>query len=145
MSREFIPVCTNEEARDYFKNKGLTYDDIKEGDVGVLMILLEQEYRKSNTAGETSVNTMHLSKRVDIKRKPNGSIISCFLYTNSHYFTQRECISFNRDGFIGFAGWADDGNTNPIKRAFMRWCDALAEGKRDADIDVKEAIEEVTT
>ncbi len=35
-----------------------------------------------------------------------------------------------RDGFIGFAGWADDGNTSPIKRAFMRWCDALAEGKR---------------
>ncbi len=124
------PVCTNEEARAYFKDKGLTYDDIKEGDIGALMILLGQEYKKSNASGETSTNTMHLSRKVDAKYKSNGSIIACFLYTNSHYFTRRECISFNRDGFIGFAGWADDGNTNPIKRAFMRWCDALAEGKR---------------
>lgn len=132
MSRGFEPVCTNEEARAYFKNKGLTYDDIKEGDIGALMILLGQEYKKSNAAWETSVNTMYLSKKVDAKYKGDGSIIKCFLYTNSHYFTRRECISFNEDGFIGFAGWADDGNTNPIKRAFMRWCDALAEGKRDA-------------
>lgn len=132
MSRGFEPVCTNEEARTYFKNKGLTYDDIKEGDIGALMILLGQEYKKSNATGETSVNTMYLSKKVDAKYKGDGSIIKCFLYTNSHYFTRRECISFNEDGFIGFAGWADDGNTNPIKRAFMRWCDALAEGKRDA-------------
>lgn len=132
MSRGFEPVYTNEEARAYFKNKGLTYDDIKEGDIGALMILLGQEYKKSNAAGETSVNTMYLSKKVDAKYKGDGSIIKCFLYTNSHYFTRRECISFNEDGFIGFAGWADDGNTNPIKRAFMRWCDALAEGKRDA-------------
>lgn len=132
MIRGFEPVCTNEEARAYFKNKGLTYDDIKEGDIGALMILLGQEYKKSNAAGETSVNTMYLSKKVDAKYKGDGSIIKCFLYTNSHYFTRRECISFNEDGFIGFAGWADDGNTNPIKRAFMRWCDALAEGKRDA-------------
>lgn len=47
---------------------------------------------------------------------------------NAHYFTRRECISFNRDGWIGFAGWADDGNTNPLRRAFLAWCDYLAEG-----------------
>ena len=129
--RGFESVCTNDEAREYFKNKGLTYDDIKEGDIGALMIFLGQEYKKSNASGETSVNTMHLSKRVDIKRKTNGSIVSCFLYTNSHYFTQRECISFNRDGFIGFAGWADIGNLNPIKRAFRRWCDYIEPRKAD--------------
>ena len=76
MSRGFEPVCTNEEARAYFKNKGLTYDDIKEGDIGALMILLGQEYKKSNAAGETSVNTMYLSKKVDAKYKGDGSIIN---------------------------------------------------------------------
>ena len=130
--RGFDPVCTNEEARAYFRNKGLTYDDIKDSDIAALTILLGQEYKKSNESGETSVNTEYLSKKIDVKHKSNGSIISCFLYVNSHYFTRRECISFNRDGFIGFAGWADQGNVNPILRAFLKWCDMLAEGKHDA-------------
>ena len=138
--RGFDSVCTNDEARTYFKDKGLTYDDIKDGDIAALCILLGQEYKKSNAAGETSVNTEYLSKRVDIKHKSNGSIICCFLYVNSHYFTQRECISFNRGGFIGFAGWADPGNTNPILRAFIKWCDLLAEGKEaDAVINSRNA------
>ena len=138
--RGFDSVCTKDEARAYFKGNGLTYDDIKEGDIAALCILLGQEYKKSNAVGETSVNTEYLSKRVDIKRKSNGSIICCFLYVNSHYFTQRECISFNRDGFIGFAGWADPGNTNPILRAFIKWCDLLAEGKEaDAVINSRNA------
>ena len=45
------------------------------------------------------------------------------------YYTRRECISFNKDGFIGFAGWADDGNSNPIRRAFLEWCDILKQEK----------------
>lgn len=126
MTRGFEPVCTNDEAREYFKYKGLTYKDITEGDIAVLIIYLNQEFKQSNKTGETSVSTMHLSRKVDIKCRPNGSIITAFLYLNSHYFTRRECISFNRDGFIGFAGWADDGNLNPIRRAFLRWCDVMA-------------------
>ncbi len=122
---EVTPVCTNNEARDYFKNKGLTYADITEGDILTLVMLLNKHIKKSNKDGETSVNTMSLSRKINIKKKTNGTIISCFLYMNSHYFTQRECISFNTDGFIGFAGWADQGNTNPILRAFLEWCDCL--------------------
>ena len=121
------PVCTTDEARAYFKNKGLTYNDITEGDIAVLLIYLKQEIKKSNEIGETSVNTMYMSRKIDMKKRSNGSIIKCFLYINSHYFTQRECISFNENGFIGFCGWADTGNTNPILRAFLRWCDTLAD------------------
>lgn len=126
---EFGTVCSNEEARQYFKDKGLTYADITEGDILTLTMLLNKEIKKSNKNGETSTNSMYLSKKVDIKKKSNGSIISCYLYMNSYYFTQREAISFNTDGFIGFAGWADQGNTNPLLRAFLSWCDYLAEGK----------------
>ena len=124
-----VPVCTNNECRQYFVDKGLTYKDITEGDILTLVMMLNQELKKSNKAGETSVNTMHLSEKKIIKTKSNGTITECYLYMNSHYFTRRECISFNKDGFIGFAGWADDGNTNPIRRAFLRWCDSLAEAK----------------
>ncbi len=128
MRKEIIPVCSTQEARDYFARKGLTYDDITEGDILVLIMLLNKYIKKANKENETSVSTMRLSEKVDIKRKSNGAIITCFIYMNSHYFTRRECISFNRDGFIGFAEWADQGNTNPILRAFLEWCDYLAEG-----------------
>ncbi len=123
--RGFEEVCTKEEAREYFKNAGLTYKDITEGDILTLIMLLNREIKKSNKIGETSVNTMTLSKRIDLKKKSNGTIITCFLYVNSHYFERRECISFNADGFIGFCGWADVGNSNPILRAFREWVDIL--------------------
>ena len=124
--RGFEPVCTTNEARKFFKNRGLSYDSIHEGDILILCMMLQKELKKSNKAGETSV-TMTLSKRVDMKKKSNGSITECYIYMNAHYFTRRECISFNRDGFIGFAGWADQGNTNPLLRAFLEWCNYLAE------------------
>lgn len=129
--RGFDPVCTTNEAREYFKNKNLSYDNINEGDILVLIMMLQKEIKKSNKDGETSVSTMHLSRKVDMKKKSNGTILCCYLYLNSHYFTRREAISFNRDGFIGFAGWADQRNTNPLLRAFLKWCDYLAEQKED--------------
>lgn len=104
--RGFEPVCTNNELREYFSAKGLTYDSIDEGDILILCMMLQKELKKSNKAGETSV-TMTLSKRVDMKKTTNGHITECYIYMNAHYFTRRECISFNRDGWIGFAGWAD--------------------------------------
>lgn len=130
--RGFDAVCTNEEARQYFRDKGLSYHDITEGDILSLLMLLNREIKKSNKAGETSVSTMHMSSKINMKKRTNGTIIKCFLYVNSHYFTRREAISFNEDGFIGFAGWADQGNTNPLLRAFLRWCDDLAAAKEAA-------------
>lgn len=130
--RGFEAVCTTGEARQYFLDKGLSYHDITEGDILSLLMLLNREIKKSNKAGETSVSTMHMSSKIDMKKRTNGTIIKCFLYINSHYFTRLEAISFNEDGFIGFARWADQGNTNPLLRAFLRWCDDLAAAKEAA-------------
>lgn len=125
--KDIVQVCSTNEARAYFTDMGLTYGDITEGDILPLVMLLQQELKKAAKDCETSVSTMTLSKKITIKKRSNGSITSCFLYVNSHYFEQRECISFNADGFIGFAGWADQGNVNPILRAFLKWCDYMAE------------------
>lgn len=130
--RGFDAVCTTKEARQYFRDKGLSYHDITEGDILSLLMLLNREIKKSNKAGETSVSTMYMSSKINMKKRTNGTIIKCFLYINSHYFTRREAISFNEDGFIGFAGWADQGNTNPLLRAFLQWCDDLAAAKEAA-------------
>lgn len=129
-SERFPAVCTNDHARSYFREKGLSYDNINDGDILVLVMMCQQELKKSCKAGETSTSTMRLSEKIDMKRKTNGAIVSCFLYMNSHYFTRREAISFNENGFIGFAGWADQGDVNPLLRAFLHWCDYLAEDER---------------
>ena len=125
MRNKVTPTITNDEARAYFADKGLTYDDIKEGDILTLTMLLNKHIKLATKNNEMSVDSMYLSSKVNMKKKTNGSIINCYLYMNSHYFEQRECISFNTDGFIGFAGWADTGNTQPIIRAFIEWCDQL--------------------
>lgn len=129
-SERFPAVCTNDHARSYFREKGLGYDNINDGDILVLVMMCQQELKKSCKTGETSTSTMRLSEKIDMKRKTNGAIVSCFLYMNSHYFTRREAISFNENGFIGFAGWADQGNVNPLLRAFLHWCDYLAGDER---------------
>ena len=101
---EVQAVCTTQEARDYFQAKGLTYNDIKEGDILALVLLLNREIKKAIKNDEMSTHSMHLSKRLDIKKRSNGAITECYLYINSHYFTQRECISFNKNGFIPWIG-----------------------------------------
>lgn len=139
MRRDIVSVCTNDECRKHFADCGLTYSDVTEGDILTLTMLLNREIKKSVASREASVDTIRLSPKIDIKTNDNGTIITCFLYMNSHYFEKRECISFNRDGWIGFAGWADTGNSNPIRRAFLEWCDIVAEQKKQV-----EALEEST-
>ena len=116
-----------EEARRYFKDKGLSYNDITEGDICVLTMLLNKHVKKANKDGKMSTTSMRMSEKIKVKCDTQGRIKECYLYINSHYFTRRECISFNPNGFIGFGGWADDWNVAPMISAFIEWCDTIAE------------------
>lgn len=115
----------NDKARDYFKSKNLTYDDITEGDICTLVMLLNKNIKQACKNHEMSVNTMRMSQKIKSRFTFNGKLIECYLFINSHYFTQRECISFNKDGFISFCGWAGGNNPKPIINAFIQWCDSL--------------------
>lgn len=42
-------------------------------------------------------------------------------------------VCTNNEARAYFAGWADQGNTNPILRAFIERCDALAATKEKED------------
>ena len=44
----------------------------------------------------------------------------------SYYFDDREAVTFHPDGFVGFAGWADNQNVQPILRGFMAWVESEA-------------------
>ena len=60
------------------------------------------------------------SRKINLAEDGVG-IKSAFLRVSGFYFQGREAISFNEDGFIGIAGWADDTNVQPFLRAFYRW------------------------
>lgn len=116
---------TTEEARQYFKDKGLTYKDITSGDICVLVMLLNKHINEACKNHEMSVDSMHMSEKIKSKYDTCGRLKECYLFINSHYFTHRKCISFNKDGFIGFCGWAGGNNPVPIISAFIKWVDML--------------------
>ncbi|APC41554.1 hypothetical protein [Clostridium estertheticum] len=122
----------SESVRQYFKDKGLTYKDITEGDICTLVMLLNKKIKAACKNHTMSVDTMRMSLKVKSKFTRNGELIECYLFVNSHYFTQRECISFNKDGFIGFCGWAGTGNAIPIYKAFCNWCDDMDKQRYEA-------------
>lgn len=48
------------------------------------------------------------------------------------YFDDREAVTFNTDGFIGFAGWADNTNVQPILEGFKEWVREMKAAKEIA-------------
>ena len=124
-----------EKARQYFKESGLAYTDIKEKDFYMLLAILADELEKyseevkdPNTHG---IASMRISDRNGLKRylpifnkKDNGELETAYIFVDSHYFSGREAISFDRD-FVGFAGWADDTNIQPFVKAFIRFTDYM--------------------
>jgi hypothetical protein len=118
-------MMTNDEARQYFDDKGLTYSDITSGDICCLIMILNKHIKRACKNHEMSDDTIHLSQKIDARYKTNGNLLCSYIRLNSREWRKRECISFNYDGFIGFAGWAASRDTKPIIEAFIEWCDMM--------------------
>lgn len=104
---------TNDEARVLWSNSGLTYNDMFDN-IDLLRLNLEVCFNNHEFK-------MGLSKKFEYNFITNTRNISdMYLFVNGGYFVDRECISFNKDGFIGFAGWASSTNTEPILEAFVK-------------------------
>lgn len=120
----------NEIARKRFAELGLTYKDIGSKEFYNLIeklneILPENEF----TYIKMKVTTRPKRYAPQVNFAPDGSIKSAFIRCDAHYFSGREAISFNEDGFIGFAGWADTSNTKPFTTAFIKWAEDIAHKK----------------
>ena len=98
-------------------------------------------YKKGMNSNELarSLNTTYvkISNRIkrnqpNIKLDKNLKMEYAHIKVDSHYFEGREAISFNRGGWIGFAGWASSENIKPFCNAFCEWVDVLQRrrGKR---------------
>lgn len=118
-----------EEAREYFKNKGLNYSMIKKEDIEKLTEILSEElnYYLKNGGFHAKQMGMQLRKpRVkDVKVLKRSGLKHAQLRIKGSYFNDREGITFSQTGFIGFGGEFSDVNVAPILKAFCRWCDTL--------------------
>ena len=105
-----IEIRDRNHARDLIAEAGITTDNVTDIQLESLRLILSSELKNSSCMGG--------SMRV-FNRK-----FSKFLRCNSHYFKGREAISFNRDGFIGMAGWSDGTNVKPILSAISVWLES---------------------
>lgn len=114
---------TRDELRYEF-NAAWSYDDISESDIYALESLLILECLNPGDHMKMHLGTVSIQMRHSGgsgTRKKDDGLQSAFLRVDGPYFTDREAISFNEDGFIGFCGWADDHNSAPILKAFCEW------------------------
>lgn len=117
-------TITRDACRSVFHNLGFSYDDVQRNDIYMLEALIAEELSKFN---EESFYQMHIAHRasdaprIKVREDTDCGIESAFIRVDVECQKGREAISFNRDGFIGFAGWADDTNVQPFLRAFVRW------------------------
>lgn len=112
------------EARAAFAASGLTYSDLSRDDLSALRDAIDRELKASSLIKE-----YRSDKAIRMVEWPDGwAAITC----SSYYFEKREAVTFGRDGFIGFGGWADDKNIVPILDGFVKWLDALVGRRRVA-------------
>lgn len=78
------------------------------------------DYKKDGTVRKVVRYRKKYQPQINLADGGKG-IKSAFLRVSGFYFSGREAISFNEDGFIGIAGWADDTNVQPFLRAFHKW------------------------
>ncbi|MEK4968589.1 hypothetical protein MKX29_24395 [Cytobacillus sp. FSL R7-0696] len=118
-----------DEAREYFKNSGLSYSDIEVEDIATLNNFLAEELDLYLKEGTEHAKAMDMKVRKplakDLKVLKRTGLKYAFLKVRGSYFDSREAISFNENGFIGFGGELDSKNVQPILRGFRRWVDLL--------------------
>lgn len=123
---------TKEGARSHFC-KHLTYSSITKELIEKLKLFLIDEFNNFDNNGFKMV-LKPLQNSVS-NRFENDVLVSysirCSGIINEefYHFENREAITFNKDGFIGFAGWADRTNIVPIITAFNKWVDFIITDK----------------
>lgn len=112
---------TNDTARQLFNDSGLNYQKIGSLEIASLRSFIKEELRKFNNNGFK----MNLVPKMRSEFKDDGSVNLCEIRVKGNHFKSREAITFNRDGFIGFAGWADSRNVQPFLLAFRNWIESF--------------------
>ena len=110
-------IKTSDEARKRIAEAGITKDNVTDEQLQILRNCICARMRDSSNYNGTY--------RMDEK-------VSLFMTCSTEQWEGREAVSFNRDDFIGFAGWSNTNNLQPILQGVEDWLSALSGyGKMD--------------
>jgi len=112
--------------REKYKSLGLSYEKLNEEHIQMLRVFLTKEFEIFGSDMKLKLST---PRKKDIKILKRTGLQYAVIQVDGYYFSRREAITFNSDGFIGFAGWACDYNATPFVSAFDKWINWLAETK----------------
>ena len=118
---------TRNQVRDIL-GANLTYRDISPNDIRALEGFLCIEYARHDRANpRPEIEPLHMHpvyrKQFEprITQSETGGIAEAYLRVAGRYWPEREAVSFNADGYIVIAGWADDVNVQPFCRSLLLW------------------------
>jgi hypothetical protein len=117
---------TRDEVRAAFARSGLSYDELDDASLKSLRQHLDRKMKDSGLIKGTF--RMRKSGRWKTYAGRLGAELRC----KSFYFDDREAVTFNPDGFVGFGGWADEVNIQPILTGFMSWLSLVTDAGRAA-------------
>lgn len=117
---------TRDEARQHWAKSGLSYAALTKDNLAALRAALDAEMKASGL-----IDGSFCAPKAATIRRPKTRP-SADIRCHSNYFRNRQAVTFEPDGFIGFAGWADSENVQPILKAFCQWVDTLTTTARAA-------------
>lgn len=109
-------MLTRDMAREVWARTGLQVGDLCTSDLSDLRGRIDREMRVSGLIR----GSFRMELRI-LTRQEGGRLRTAELRCRSDYFTARQAISFEESGFLGFAGWADEVNVQPVLTAFIAW------------------------
>lgn len=121
-SREIPPRIMAKKLRQKF-NEEFSYSIIEEYHIEYLRFLISRKL--ANKFGDTISMSLTPALKKDLKILKTKGLQYTEIKVDGSYFSKREGITFNPNGFIGFAGWADGYNLRPFIEAFSEWMDWL--------------------
>ena len=104
-------IKTNDEARELIEAAGITVENVTDDQLVMLWQSLRSRLRNSGNYN----GTYKMDTPTDLM----------FMTCSTEQWDEREAVSFNRDGFIGFAGWADSSNVKPILKGVSDWLEKI--------------------
>lgn len=109
-------MLTRNMAREVWTETGLEMGGLSGADLSDLRAHLDREMR----ASQLIRGSYRMEPRVRTRRV-GGRLAFAELRCRSDYFEGRQAVTFKEGGFVGFAGWADEVNVQPVLRAFVAW------------------------
>jgi hypothetical protein len=116
---------SRQDARDAWEKAGFNYLYLTIGRLQMLRDLINEEMKSSNLIPSSLGGKGTFRMNSSIKSNIGFDGIQAELTCKSRHFEKREAVTFNGNGFIGFGGWADEQNIQPILSGFLKWIEWL--------------------